>query len=63
MVEILGKEVGHLYKQEVKIWLELLNELGIDVCTGHWEFTYKDTEVMENLELLNADFVAQNIKS
>lgn len=39
-----------------------LNELGIDVCTGHWEFTYKDTEVMENLELLNADFVAQNIK-
>ena len=39
-----------------------LNLLGVDVCTGHWEFTYKDSEVMENLKLLKADFVAQNIK-
>jgi sulfur-oxidizing protein SoxB len=39
-----------------------LNVLGVDVCTGHWEFTYKDKEVMENLKLLNADFVAQNVK-
>jgi sulfur-oxidizing protein SoxB len=39
-----------------------LNLLGVDVCTGHWEFTYKDSEVMENLKLLKADFVAQNVK-
>ncbi len=39
-----------------------LNMLGVDVCTGHWEFTYKDTEVLENLKLLKADFVAQNVK-
>lgn len=39
-----------------------LNLLGVDVCTGHWEFTYKDVEVMENLKLLKADFVAQNVK-
>jgi sulfur-oxidizing protein SoxB len=38
-----------------------LNKLGVDVCTGHWEFTYKDHEVMENLKLLDADFVAQNV--
>ncbi len=39
-----------------------LNMLGVDVCTGHWEFTYKDSEVMANLKELKADFVAQNVK-
>lgn len=39
-----------------------LNKLGVNVCTGHWEFTYKDIEVLENLKLLDADFVAQNVK-
>ncbi len=39
-----------------------LNMLGVDVCTGHWEFTYKDSEVMENLKELKADFVAQNVR-
>jgi len=38
-----------------------LNILGVDVCTGHWEFTYKDKEVLENIKLLDADFVAQNV--
>lgn len=38
-----------------------LNQLGVDVCTGHWEFTYKDKEVLENLKLLDAEFVAQNV--
>jgi len=38
-----------------------LNLLGVDVCTGHWEFTYKDEEILENIKLLNADFVAQNV--
>lgn len=38
-----------------------LNELGVDVCTGHWEFTYQDKEVLENLKLLNAEFLAQNV--
>ncbi len=39
-----------------------LNHLGVDVCTGHWEFTYTDKEVLENLKLLDAEFVAQNVK-
>jgi len=45
-----------------KDMIEALNILGVDVCTGHWEFTYTDKEVRENLKLLNAEFVAQNIK-
>jgi len=38
-----------------------LNLLGVDVCTGHWEFTYKQDEVLANIKALNADFVAQNV--
>ena len=44
-----------------KDMVEALNILGVDVCTGHWEFTYKDKEVLENIKMLNADFVAQNV--
>ncbi len=39
-----------------------LNLLGVDVCTGHWEFTYTEKEILENLKLLKAEFVAQNVK-
>lgn len=44
-----------------KDMVEALNLLGVDVCTGHWEFTYTEKEVMENLKLLKSDFVAQNV--
>lgn len=37
------------------------NKLGVDVMTGHWEFTYKDHEVLKNIGAFNGDFVAQNI--
>ncbi|NPA27511.1 MAG: thiosulfohydrolase SoxB [Epsilonproteobacteria bacterium] len=37
------------------------NLLGVDVMTGHWEFTYLDKEVLENIKELKADFVAQNV--
>lgn len=37
------------------------NRLGVEVMTGHWEFTYRDTEVIENLRAFGGDFVAQNI--
>lgn len=37
------------------------NLLGVDVMTGHWEFTYQDTEVMANIGASHSDFVAQNI--
>ncbi len=38
------------------------NLLGVDVMTGHWEFTYLDTEVIKNIEAFKGDFVAQNVK-
>jgi len=38
-----------------------LNLLGVDVCTGHWEFTYQAKEILENVKALDADFVAQNV--
>ena len=37
------------------------NLLGVDVMTGHWEFTYQDTEVIQNIQDFKGDFVAQNV--
>ncbi len=38
------------------------NLLGVDVMTGHWEFTYLDEEVIKNIGGFQGDFVAQNVK-
>ncbi len=37
------------------------NRLGVDVMTGHWEFTYHDREVIENIGRFKGQFVAQNV--
>lgn len=37
------------------------NLLGVDVMTGHWEFTYQDSEVLDNIGRFNGDFVAHNV--
>jgi len=42
--------------------IEASNLLGVDLMTGHWEFTYRDSEILENLEVLNAEFLAQNVR-
>lgn len=39
-----------------------MNILGVDIAVGHWEFTYKAEEVLENVANLKAEFLAQNIK-
>jgi sulfur-oxidizing protein SoxB len=39
-----------------------MNLLGVDVAVGHWEFTYRAEEVLENVKLLNAEFLAQNVR-
>ncbi|CAI8238675.1 MAG: Mannosylglucosyl-3-phosphoglycerate phosphatase [Arcobacter lacus] len=39
-----------------------MNLLGVDVAVGHWEFTYQAAEVLENVKMLNAEFLAQNVK-
>lgn len=53
---------GTAYWTRGKDMVGACNLLGVDVMTGHWEFTYLDQEVMENLAELKAEFVAQNIK-
>ncbi|MEP1472936.1 MAG: thiosulfohydrolase SoxB [Halieaceae bacterium] len=39
------------------------NLLGVDVMTGHWEFTYQEEEVLANAQAFNGDFVAQNTRA
>ena len=43
--------------------LDACNLLGVDVMTGHWEFTYQDAQVLANIDRFNGDFVAQNVKA
>jgi sulfur-oxidizing protein SoxB len=38
------------------------NLLGVDIMTGHWEFTYQEDEIRANAEAFQGEFVAQNIK-
>ncbi len=38
------------------------NLLGVDVMTGHWEFTYPDIEMIDNVRDFKGDFVAQNVR-
>ncbi len=38
------------------------NLLGVDVMTGHWEFTYREEEVFANIKAFDGEFVAQNVK-
>jgi sulfur-oxidizing protein SoxB len=38
------------------------NRLGVDVMTGHWEFTYRDAEVLQNIDAFAGEFVAQNVR-
>ena len=37
------------------------NRLGVDVMTGHWEFTYGSAQMLATLKEFKGDFVAQNI--
>ena len=45
-----------------KDMVDACNLLGVDVMTGHWEFTYLEEEVRANTGGLNAEFVAQNVR-
>ncbi len=38
------------------------NLLGVDIMTGHWEFTYQQEEILENISEFNGEFIAQNVR-
>ncbi len=42
--------------------VDACNLLGVDMMTGHWEFTYLEEEVRANLEAFNGEFIAQNVR-
>ncbi|MDA9432874.1 thiosulfohydrolase SoxB [Bradyrhizobium sp. CCBAU 51627] len=41
--------------------VEVANLLGIEAMTGHWEFTYGEQVLRENLEHFKGEFLAQNV--
>ncbi len=42
--------------------VDACNLLGVDIMTGHWEFTYLEDEVRANVEAFAGEFIAQNVK-
>jgi sulfur-oxidizing protein SoxB len=42
--------------------VEASNLLGLDVMVGHWEFTYREDEVLNNVTLFKGDFIGQNVR-
>lgn len=45
-----------------KDMVEACNRLGVDIMTGHWEFTYQQEEILENISEFNGEFIAQNVR-
>ena len=41
--------------------VEVANLLGIEAMTGHWEFTYGEQPLRDNLERFKGEFLAQNV--
>jgi sulfur-oxidizing protein SoxB len=52
---------GTAYWTRGKDMVGACNLLGVDVMTGHWEFTYLDKEVISNVKDFKGDFVCQNV--
>ncbi len=52
---------GTSYYTRGKDMVGACNRLGVDVMTGHWEFTYLDKEIISNINDFKGDFVAQNV--
>jgi sulfur-oxidizing protein SoxB len=42
--------------------VEAMNLLKTDVMVGHWEFTYKEEEVLKNIGFFKGDFLGQNVR-
>ena len=53
---------GTAYWTRGRDMVDACNLLGVDVMTGHWEFTYLAQEVLENAQAFKGEFVSQNCK-
>jgi len=53
---------GTAYWTRGKDMVGACNLLGVDVMTAHWEFTYQEAEVRENVAAFAGEFVAQNVR-
>ncbi len=38
------------------------NRLGVDIMTGHWEFTYHQHELLANVQRFRGEFLCQNVR-
>ena len=45
-----------------KCMVDASNILGVDVMVGHWEFTYKQDEVLTNVARFDGEFLGQNVR-
>ncbi len=52
---------GTSYKTRGMDMVKACNALGVDIMTGHWEFTYNQAEILSNIKTFNGEFLAQNV--
>lgn len=52
---------GINYKTRGMDMVRASNLLGVDMMTGHWEFTYNQEEILHNISQFNGEFLAQNV--
>lgn len=52
---------GTSYKTRGMDMVKATNELGVDIMTGHWEFTYHQEEILNNIKAFNGEFLAHNV--
>ncbi len=53
---------GTAYWTRGKDMVGACNLLGVDIMTGHWEFTYLQKEVIDNVNAFKGDYVCQNVR-
>lgn len=52
---------GTAYWTQGADMVEASNRLGVDMLTGHWEFTYPEAQIRKNINEFKGDFLAQNV--